>query len=86
MQNKKGETPLHFLAINGYPKIVEKVLAKKPSLGIKDNQGNTPLHFSAMYGHTKATLHFIRAGASADDKRKMDGSTPLHLATINGFS
>ncbi|CAG2171392.1 unnamed protein product, partial [Oppiella nova] len=84
--NQLGETDLHRAAIEGKVKLVERLLADKHPVHVRDHCGWTPLHEAVNNGHIEIVKLLLANGAHIDDNEgaKCDGITPLHDACSNG--
>ncbi len=65
--------------------VVEKLLAKKVDLNIKDKQGRTALHHTQWRGNYKIARLIISAGADINDA-DYAGFTILNYAAILGHT
>lgn len=60
---------------------LEAALTLDPSrINDFDSAGYSPLHWAARLGNPPAAETLIRHGANVNQKRKIDGNTPLHMA------
>lgn len=91
-KTNKGETPLHFAAMNGRDETVELLLDVEVDLDAVTESGETPLHLSCrtpLESETAAPRYvrvmqlLLKHGANCD-ARTNEGWTALHLAAFNG--
>ncbi len=71
--------PLHYAAVNNFPKMVKILLQNSASINAQDNYGNTPLHLAAAEGNINIVQILLNNGAKSNVKNNY-GNTPLHLA------
>jgi serine/threonine-protein phosphatase 6 regulatory ankyrin repeat subunit A len=85
-QDKKGRTPLHLAAYNGYDEVVEVLLTREATVNKPDKGGRTALHWAAYRGHQPAVIVLLSAilekGLSIDAKDNQ-GYTPIHTAAVS---
>ena len=80
-----GRSPLHWAAYKGFPDTVRLLLFAGCHLSRPDKEGCTPLHWAAIRGKSEAAHILAQAGgASAQEARDTEGSTPAQLATEKG--
>ena len=88
LQEKNGNTCLHFAAQGGHVEVVSKLLA----LGAKENQdyvnarnnsGTTPLMETCYNGHVNVVTYLVEHGANIHLQDK-NGDTCLHCAAKKG--
>ena len=76
-------TPLHFAVSysngKGRKWTVDLLISRKASVHITDAQGSTALHLAAMHGFSDVLSMLVVNGADANNRRLLDGATPLHL-------
>jgi len=82
-KDKRGETPLHHVALKGHKDVAELLIAKGAHVDAKDNWSNTPLGLTTIDGHRDVAELFIAKGADVNAKEE-DGWTPLHWAAWHG--
>jgi len=93
MQNKKGQTALHFASQSQLSQIVALLLKLGLDVDAKDNDDMTPLHFAPTRPNLSdddvrcgtAARVLLEHGASVHTRNK-NGQTPLHLASLHRFS
>ena len=85
-RNQLGETLLHRACIEGKVKQVERLLADKHPVNVRDHCGWTPLHEAVNNGHKAIVELLLQKGANINDNEGVntDGITPLHDACSNG--
>ena len=87
IQNKYGETALHYAAKLGREVCVRDVLLRRTDIkpNIKDHRaGNTPLHEAAKNGHTEIVTMLLAHQDINPNLRNDAGFTPLQLAMQGG--
>jgi ankyrin repeat protein len=82
IQNKQGQTGLHYAACQGMLEIISWLIKQtqvKDWLNMADNQGLTPCHFSAEYDEAPVLTTLLSASANpnAEDCK---GNTPIFVA------
>ena len=81
----QSSTPLHFVAMSGYPNLIRRLLEKDKNLDLNayDAMGNTPLHAAILGRQPRALKALIDVGANVDAPN-LDtlASTPLHAAVL----
>jgi len=71
----RGDSPLHYSAINGSLACVEMLIALHADVNRRSARyGETPLHKAVLFGRSQVASQLIRAGAS------------VHLKNDRGFS
>ena len=93
LQDKHGNTALHWAAARGYLKFVEKLIEKKAETNIQNLSGFNPLH-SVLEDEEENVIPMnvepimkllIQNGINVNHK-DWNENTPLHLATENNNS
>ncbi|PHU21154.1 hypothetical protein BC332_06261 [Capsicum chinense] len=84
--DNRGDTILHFLAVNGNVAGFEIL---EPNLSIKDletrnNSGDTPLHEAARFGKKNMVERILRIEKDLVFVQNNLGETPLYVAAANG--
>ena len=88
LQNKNGDTCLHYAAERGHVEVVSKLLG----LGAKENQDyvnarnnfrSTPLMVTCYNGHVNVATYLVEHGANIHLQNK-NGNTCLHYAAVKG--
>lgn len=74
--DKKGQTPLHYVAD---PEIVDLLLAHDADINARDSKGDTPLHIAAKGGLVGMVEALINKGADTTVKNN-DGKTPREVS------
>ncbi len=84
LQNKFGETALHWAASQGHPDLAALLLDRAADPNLQNEIGDTALHWAVFWNHPDlATLLLDRAAdPNLQDK---NGSTALHFAASEGF-
>ena len=80
IQNDWGDTPLHWLALNGKTEILKPEY--KEILEIQNNWGMTPLYSLAVKGKTEILKPEYKEILKIQDDEY--GDTPLHLLAMEG--
>lgn len=62
------------------------MLKNSANVNATDKRGFTPLHMAARQGHQLVLCTLLDAGARWNARAHQEGITPLHCATISGFS
>ena len=94
VQNKAGNTPLHFACVRGQQKMVSLIssayLSTNNSILVANKKGQTPLHLAVVAGHKDCAeaLLFSVAGSSTHHDlltaHDNEGCTVFHTACSNG--
>ena len=82
-KDDRGDTALHWAALNGHKDVVVLLLANKAELDAKDISGDTALHWAAQQGH-KDVVELLLANKAEVDAKDICGDTALHWAALNG--
>jgi len=77
LPNRRGNTPLHWAALAGNAREVERLLAAGASARATNEAGATPLHYGV--GNDRVVKLLLQAGADPN-ARSLAGNTPLHSA------
>ena len=88
LQDKNGDTCLHYAAEGGHVEIVTKLLAlgakeKQDYVNARNNSGTTPLMRTCYHGHMNVATYLIKHGANIHLQDK-NGDTCLHYAAERG--
>lgn len=86
--NYQEDTPLHLAAKNGMIEVVETLLAKGARADVVNAHGATPLWYAcSSYSNPDTALAILRSRnpGLVDVAHRTTRSTPLHLATENGW-
>ncbi|XP_047993133.1 tonsoku-like protein [Leguminivora glycinivorella] len=85
--NEKGESLLQRACIAGNKFMLQRLIAQKHPVNVRDFAGWTPLHEAAINGHYEIAQILIDHGAVINDRGLMNfsGQTPLHDAACNGY-
>lgn len=75
----RGETPLHFLAVEGHETAVSRLIKWGAKVDAIDKRGNTALNRVALIGNDSMAGLLLASGADPN-KANEDGETPLHAA------
>ena len=81
--DKKGRTPLHLAALEGYATVVAYLLPFYPDIDLPDAEGITPLH-AAAGSASLATLEALMPKVRQVEVRTPKGETPFHYASSRG--
>ena len=84
-QDKKGRTPLHVAAKNGYYSVVKKLIEAGVELNAQDNNKQTPLHLAAANGNESVVDALLMEEKVKLDIQDYNKQTPLHLAVAKGW-
>jgi len=79
LQDKEGNTALHWVVKGGHLEIVNTLLALGADVNARDSSENTPLMIACYNGHLKVATYLIEHGANMDLQSKQ-GNTALHEA------
>jgi ankyrin repeat protein len=82
-RNRLGETALHFLAVENYPKGVEFLCSQGAEANSVDFSGATPLLHAASLGYEGIVRILLTHGANPN-VRDNTGETPLSSAKRSG--
>ncbi|KAL3518316.1 hypothetical protein ACH5RR_020905 [Cinchona calisaya] len=86
--DKRGDTILHFLAINGnvaaFTILLEEGLVTNENLKIKNVNGDTALHEAARFGKKRVAQIILRREKEILSERNNLGESPLYLAAACG--
>ncbi|KAL3518305.1 hypothetical protein ACH5RR_020894 [Cinchona calisaya] len=86
--DKRGDTILHFLAINGnmaaFTILLEEGLVTNENLKIKNVNGDTSLHEAARFGKKRVAQIMLRREKEILSERNNLGETPLYVAAACG--
>jgi ankyrin repeat protein len=77
------QTALMLSARHGHTAIVERLLAKRALIDLRDSDDRTALIIASEYGKNKAAQTLLRFGANVNATRA-DKTTSLHIATSSG--
>ena len=82
----RGDSPLHYSAINGSLPCVEMLIALHADVNRRSSRyGETPLHKAVLFGRTDVALQLITAGAAMDHKNDR-GISAVKLCELCGGS
>ena len=76
-------TALHYACKSSFFPIVELLLSKNASTGIRDEMGRTALHYASKGFNTKIVDLLVKNGSNISDKDNF-GKTALHFACESG--
>lgn len=79
------KAPLHLAIKLGNVEIVKLLLENSANPTLATCCGETPLHAAATRNLHVCTRLLIQHGANPDSQQTPHGSTPLHIACLNGF-
>lgn len=80
----RGDSPLHYAAINGSVPCVQMLLALDADVNrASARYGETPLHKAVLFGRTEVARLLIQAGASLEHKNDR-GFSALKLCELCG--
>jgi len=77
--NANKQTPLHIACVNGYIKVVERLINCKANVDAIDTTENTPLHYSCYFCHLDIVQLLIDSKANGGALNK-DNKQPIDLA------
>ena len=88
LQDKNGDTCLHFAAEGGHVEVVSKLLAvgakeNQDYVNTRNNSGTTPLMTTCYNGHMNVATYLVEHGANIHLQDK-NGNTCLHYAAQGG--
>ncbi|XP_078036534.1 no mechanoreceptor potential C isoform X8 [Augochlora pura] len=86
MQNGDGQTALHIASAEGDETLVKYFYGVRASASITDHQDRTPMHLAAEYGHASIIELLADKFKASIFERTKDGSTLMHIASLNGHS
>lgn len=78
---KYGETPLHFAALNDHKDVAEFLLENKADVNAKSKNGSTPLHLAAGKGN-KDIVELLLANKADINALDSEGWSPVHSAVV----
>ena len=86
-KDNSQSTPLHqVVAASGeHVDLVELLITHKADVNAADTNGLTPLHYATLADNGKAVKLLLTHGAHPDVREKVDGNTPLIIATGKGY-
>jgi hypothetical protein len=84
VEDKRGETPLHYAAQRGYSHVAERLIANGAEVNTSSNSGETPLHCATRWGYRDVVEVLIENGAEVN-LRTQAGLTALQAATDMGY-
>ena len=79
IQNKYGDTPLHFAISTNKFEIVKLLILKGANVNIQNNRGCTPLHFACCNNSVESVKLLIVNGSNVNIQDN-NGDTPLQVA------
>ena len=74
-----GQTPVHYAAWYGWPKILDIIIKAGADIGIEENSGRTPLHLAVEKDHSGCAVSLLEAGADIEHRNRQ-GETPLYVS------
>lgn len=87
-KDTNGCTPMHYASRNGHCKSIENLIRLGARINLKNNENQSPLHFAARFGRYNTCLKLLESekGPFIINETDGEGSTPLHIASINGHT
>ena len=82
-ETEKGDTALHYAAVDGNTEIANILVANGADINMKDNDGNTALHRAVLMDYKEMVKLLIAAGADINAQCNY-GWTPLQIAATYG--
>lgn len=77
---ESGWFAIHFAAVNGYPRVVKRLLEQKVDANLaSEGREDTPLHAAARSGQLEVMKLLLEHKAEQDSNK--DGLSPMQLAT-----
>lgn len=70
LPDKRGATPLHAAASNGWADVAKLLIDNNASLECKDTDGDSPLHLAAFFEQQELVALLAKAGASIEAKNR----------------
>lgn len=74
-----GQTPVHYAAWYGWPKILDIIIKAGADIGIEENNGKTALHLAVEKDHSRCAVSLLEAGADIEHRNRQ-GETPLYVS------
>lgn len=86
-RDNSQSTPLHQAVAAGgeHTDLLGLLITYKADVNAADTNGLTPLHYATLADNGKAVKLLLIHGAHPDVKEKVDGNTPLIIATGKGY-
>jgi len=85
VDEKYGESALHWAAYYGYVHFIDPLVKAGADVNKQDKDGCTPVYDAASKGHATAITALKTAGANVDTPDK-DGWTPVYIAAQGGHA
>ena len=81
-----GTTPLHMASMRGWLEVAQLLFKYGADVDAKNNDCWTPLHFAVEFNwdEPKVALWLVECVEADVNSRDIDGSTPLHCASVKG--
>ena len=81
-KDETGLTALHYAAMKGYPKLVDKLLSHRDiDMNVRDAAGSTALFWAAKRGYYKLTERLLKHKSVDVNIRGVGGNAPLKEAS-----
>ena len=86
-KDNSQSTPLHQAVAAGreHADLLELLITHKADVNAADTNGLMPLHYATLADNGKAVTLLLTHGAHPDAREKVDGNTPLIIATGKGY-
>lgn len=86
-RDNSQSTPLHQAAAapGEHADLLQLLISHKSDVNAADTNGLTPLHYAALADNGKAVKLLLTNGAHPDVRERVDGNTPLIIATGKGY-
>ena len=82
--NWVDEYPLHKYAYEGDANKLRELIRDGHQVNLKDRDSWSCVHYAAWYGHLDAIGVLLNEGKASPNIANDNGSTPLHIAAVNG--
>jgi ankyrin repeat protein len=80
LRNRSGETPLHYLAIEGCAEAVRFLASQGADVNSRDHSGSTPLMAAVSLGNSDMVRLLLGLGAEPN-LQNQNGESALHICT-----